>query len=228
MTETRVIRLRLRTAVIGAAVVVVLLAGRLSAHVIRGLDAPLLATAFVSSPSAAGDLPIPIEWGSIDTGLRVICFHVANTSPERADRPGWPRVTGIGFELPDRRAGFTLVEPRDAGWELQEDVRASLPGRGTVPLDFAIVADVNPTGRTRGRKSVPEGIPPGQAAARGSGTRFCVSGPFPDALSPTIPGSIEQIINGVVVGFHGVEGNEPRVDLGIWENPARVVPLYPQ
>src|SRR5512145_1323270 len=87
------------------------LATTLSAHVVKGLVSPTLATAFVSSPSSGTDLLIPITWGTVDTGLRVACFNVANTSPERLDRPGWPRIVGVGFELPDDRSGFALVEP---------------------------------------------------------------------------------------------------------------------
>jgi hypothetical protein len=193
-----------------------------SAHVIRGLGAPTAATAFVSSPSATADLPIPVVWGTQPSGQtphRVVCFYVANTSPERADRPGWPRVMGAGFELPGAASGFALIEPLD-GWTLVEGVRPTLAGT-PVSLDVAIIAD----GRGRGRDLA--GIPPGQAAVRGSGTRFCVSGPFPAEVVPGRAATIEEFINGVVVGFYGVDAQPHGIDLGIWENPARVIPLYP-
>jgi hypothetical protein len=78
------------------------------------------------------------------------------------------------------------------------------------------------------------GITPGQPAVRGSGTRFCVSGPFPDSLpNPADPNApitttVEQILNGVVVGFHRVQPQGPSTDVGLWENLARTVPLYPE
>ena len=162
-----------------------------SAHSVKGLQSPTLARAFVSSPSVGGDPSIPIAWGTglakVDTGLRVICFYVANPSPERLDRPGWPRVTGVGLELPGAPAGFALLSPLDGNWELSEGVRASMFDQGRVTLDFAIRARVNPTGRTPGRPHQPLGVPPGQRdLTRGIGTRFCVSGPFPDVY-PTSP-----------------------------------------
>ena len=201
----------------------------LSAHVVKGIQSPSGATAFVSSPSATADLPVPIRWGTQPSGdpdLRVMCFYVANTSLPQADRPGWPRVTEAGFELPGAPTGFALLEPLDGNWELVEGARATLNGT-EVTLDLAIVAKTNPTGRTPGHPDDPRGIPPGQAGTRGSGTRFCVSGPFPLELVSGQPATIEQFINGVVIGFHGVEGILGGHDLGIWDNPARVIPLYP-
>jgi len=191
----------------------------MSAHVVRGLDAPALATAFVSSPTSAADAPIAIKWGAADSTLRVVCYSVANTSPDRMEQPGWPRITMAGFELPGDGSGFSLVEPLDGRWELVEGVRVRVSEHDVVTLDFAVTAR-----RTRG--SGPRGIPPGQAAARGSGARFCVSGPFPDEITPGQPTTIEQIINGVVVGFRGVEGSGR--DTGIWDNAARVIPLFPE
>jgi hypothetical protein len=207
-----------------------------SAHVIVGRTSPTLTTAFVSSPSAASDAPIRVVWSATDAQLRVACFNAANTSPVRVDRPGWPRITGVGFELPGSPSGFALMAPLNGDWELIEDVQASIPGHASVTLDFAIRARVNPTGRTPGRPDDPRGIPPGQPAVRGSGTRFCVSGPFPDLLPnlttadplDTIPTTIEALINGVVVAFDGVVG-APRdgSDVGVWDNPARIIPMYP-
>ncbi len=54
-----------------------------------------------------------------------------------------------------------------------------------------------------------------------------ISGPFPDGSH--IAGqvtTIEQIINGVVT-FRGVPGMPHESDAGVWDNAARVVPLYP-
>ncbi len=211
---------RVASVLLGTLIVAV--TARVSAHVIRGLQFPGLATAFVSSPTSGTDAPIAVRWGAVDTGLRVVCFNVANTSPARADRPEWPRVIGAGFELPGAPSGFTLLEPLD-GWKIVEGVHASLEGHGEVTLDFAVVATWD-EGR-HGHHHDSNGIPPGQTAVRGSGTRFCVSGPFPDELSPGQPTTIEQILNGVVVAFKRVEEGER--DLGVWDNPAREIPLYP-
>lgn len=207
-----------------------------SAHFVKGLGPLGSTSAFVSSPTDGSDAPIQVKWGSGDTGLRVLCFNVANTSQPRVDRPDWPRVTGVGLELPGLVSGFALVEPLDAGWQLVEGV-ASLAEHGTVTLDFAIVADVNPTGRSGGHPHDPAGIPPGQqGGVRGVGTRFCVSGPFPDILPGLGSASIERILNGVVVGFHGVDGAHHGTDAGVWfPTPAgttgpgpigRMIPLY--
>ena len=159
--------------------------------------------------------------------MRVACFNVANTSLPRSDRPEWPRVTAVGFELPGRPAGFSIVAPLDGGWELVEDTQAFLPGHGAVTLDVALVARPNPKRRRAGRPDDPAGIPPGQRAERGSGTRFCVSGPFSDEFVLGQETTIEQIINGVVVGFQGVDGNRHGTDVGVWENAARIIPLFP-
>ena len=166
----------------------------------------------------------------LDT-LRLVCFYAANSSSPRPDDADWPRVMGVGFELPGRASGFSLLQPLDDEWELVEGRPVPIAGRGTVALDFAIVARVNPKGFRKGPHD-PGGIPPGQPATRGSGTRFCVSGPFPDTLpdpsdpSKTVATTIEGIINGVVVTFHGVEPRGRSTGFGLWENPLRSVPLY--
>ena len=203
-----------------AALVAVSLAG-VSAHVIRGSLHPTLATGFVSSPSAGTDVPIAVAWGARTTGLRVACFFVANTSVPRSDAPEWPRVTAVGFALPGEARGFALMSPLDAGWDLVENVPVTIPGVGDTTVDFALVAPVNPMGHGRAPQGGELlGIAPGQVGARGNGTRFCVSGPFPDdPANPTpTPLTIEQIINGVVLRFHGVEPHGPSIELGIWEN----------
>lgn len=215
--------------------------GTVSAHVVKSLVLPNV-TAFVSSPSAGGDAPIKLVWGDPttgDTGLRVACFNVANTSPPRVGRPNFPRVTGVGFELPGAPSGFALLTPLDAGWAIIEGVTTELPGHGIVTLDFVLVARTNPTGITPGAPREPRGIPPGQPALRGAGTRFCVSGPFPDLLpdlstpdpQDTLPTTIEGLINGVVLTFRGAAGSGAGSDLGVWFPPPgtapRAIPLYP-
>jgi hypothetical protein len=158
-----------------------------------------------------------------ETGIRVACFFVANPSPADPARPDWPRITSVGFELPGAPSGFALIDPVGGGWQLREHVPATLAGQD-ITLDFTIVADVNPTGRTPGQPADPHGIPPGQPdLTRRTGTRFCVSGPFPPQLATT-----EDILNGVVVGFHGVEGNHQGVDAGVWftQGALRPIPLY--
>jgi hypothetical protein len=202
-----------------------------SAHVVTGVLYPSLATAFVSSPSATQDTPIKILWGATDTGVRVVCFNVANTSPARADDPDWPRVTAVGFELPGRPTGFTLLEPH-SGWSLVEGTPADIPGNALVSLDLAIVAPVNPAGWAQRGPNEPSGIPPGQQGIRGNGTRFCVSGPFPDTLpSATDPATqvattIEHLLNGVVVRFDRLHHGPPLSDVGVWANGLRTIPLY--
>jgi hypothetical protein len=178
----------------------------LSGHIVRGILYPTQATAFVSSPSAADDLPIAVRWGSTDTGARIACFNVANTSTALPAAPDYPRVTAVGFELPGARAGFTLFGG-EAEWQVVNNAPASLLGRGSVTLDVVVLA--------RGT-----GLPPGQPGTRGSGTRLCLSGPFPDGVN------IEQLINGVVVGFQ-TQANGPIVDIGLWDNAQRLVPLFP-
>ena len=211
------------TAAVAAAVLAV--TAGVSAHVVRGLTAPERATAFVSSPTTGTDSPIPVRWGANDSGLRIMCFYVANTSPARPGEPDWPRVTGVGFELPGTPAGFTLIDPVDGDWRLIEGVRTPLAGHDEVTLDFAIVT--NPVGQSHGLGHATLGILPGQPAVRGTGTRFCVAGPFPNELTAGQPTTIEQLLNGVVVAFEGLDGPHSRgADVGVWENPGRLIPLY--
>jgi hypothetical protein len=205
-----------------------------SAHGVRGGNFPTAALAFVSSPSGEADAPVKILWTNMDTGLRVVCFFAANTSPKRVDDPDWPRITAVGLELPGEPAGFSLLEPLDGNWQLAEGIQADIPNRGTVTLDVAVIATVNPAGLSKGGPNAPLGIEPGQTRARGNGTRFCVSGPFPDTLpklgtpEESAPTTIELLLNGVVVAFHRVQHGGPSRDTGVWENSARAVPLYPR
>ena len=94
-------------------------------------------------------------WGIQDTGLRVVCFNAANTSLPRADDADWPRVTAVGFELPGRPSGFALVEPLDEKWELVEGIRVAISGRGTVAVDFAMVARPDLAGWFRKGPGIP-------------------------------------------------------------------------
>lgn len=200
-----------------------------SAHRIKGLYHQGLVKAFVSSPSTGTDGPVSIQWSTHDTGLRVACFFVSNSSLPRAGAPDWPRVTGVGFELPGALSGFALVSPLDQGWELVEGAHVNLPGHGALTVDFALVAPVNPAGHSTRGPSRRLGLPPGMPDAPQMGQPFCVSGPFPDkpGTIPPVPYTIEELINGVLVRFHGVEGRGPSLDVGIWDNPARTIPLYP-
>lgn len=219
---------------------VVASAASLSAHVVKGLVSPDGATAFVSSPTLATDAPVAVKWTTpttvTDTGLRVACFYAANTSSPRFDHPDRPRLTSIGFELPESPSGFALLSASDGGdWEIVEDVQARLPGHGPVTLDFAIVARATGAPQWLPQAGYTRGIPPGQAGVRGSGTQFCVSGPFPDTLPDlTTPDpddvaatTIENLLNGVVVAFSGVYGNAGGRDVGVWESRLRAIPLYP-
>ena len=87
-----------RLAIIVLGALTLMSVAHMSAHFVDGLGPSGSTSAFVSSPSDAADAPIQLKWGS-DTGLRVACFHVANTSQPRVDNPGWPRVTAVGFEF---------------------------------------------------------------------------------------------------------------------------------
>jgi len=202
----------------------------ISAHPVRSVTSSPV-KAFVSSPTSANDSPVDVQWvnpsstppTTYNTGLRVVCFFVANPSEAVPARPDWPRITSVGFELPGAPSGFALVDPVGGDWQLRENVPATLSGQD-ITLDFTIVAGVNPTGRTPGEPANPRGIPPGQPdMTRRAGTRFCVSGPFPPQLT-----KIEDILNGVVVGFHGVDGNHQGADAGVWfvQGALRPIPLY--
>jgi hypothetical protein len=236
MVRTRIARTHIAVFI----AIVIASATSLSAHVVRGLVSPDGATAFISSPTSGTDAPVAVRWltptTTVDTGLRVACFYAANTSAPRVDRPGSPRVTSIGFELPGSPTGFSLLSASDGGaWEIVEGRQALLPGRGLVTLDFAIVAHAPEALQWLPQVADPVGIPPGQASVRGSGTRFCVSGPFPDTLpNLTTPDpedvaatTIEGLLNGVVVAFSDVYGSRGGLDVGLWDSPLRAVPLYP-
>ena len=236
MIQTRITR----THIVMLIATVIASVTSLSAHIVKGLVSPASATAFVSSPTSGTDAPVAVKWTTsatvIDTGLRVACFYAANTSAPRVDRSNGPRLTSIGFELPGSPSGFSLLSASDGGdWEIVEGREALLPGHGPVTLDFAIVAHTTQAPRWLPQVAAGGGIPPGQASVRGSGTRFCVSGPFPDTLpNLTTPDpddvtatTIENLLNGVVVAFSEVYGNPGGLDVGAWDSPLRTFPLYP-
>ena len=208
----------------GAAVLIVGLSWiAVSAHTVRGITDPS-ATAFVGSPTAGTDLPVPITWGiapnRFDSGSSVACFYVANTTV-RSEGADWPRLTAVGFELPGHRSGFTLLSPLGDKWEVIENLEVATPS-GKLRLDFALVAPVNPMGHsTAGNPDELLGLPPNQPTGRGNGTPFCVAGPFPQGVS------IEQIINGVVVRFHRIHPHRPSIDFGLWDSAMRTIPLFP-
>ena len=141
--------------------------------------------------------------------------------------------TNTRQQIGELRPSPQRLEQRIA-FEERQAWKAGVHG-GAKPA-IGLIGLPKPTGRTPGRPDDPRGIPPGQPAVRGSGTRFCVSGPFPDPLPnlttadplDTIPTTIEALINGVVVAFDGVVG-APRdgSDVGVWDNPARIIPMYP-
>lgn len=70
------------------------------------------------------------------------------------------------------------------------------------------------------------------------GTRQRDIAPFPERLpdlrttvpaGTDMPTTIEGLINSVVVGFHGVDGQHQGVDAGIWDAQSpntRPVPMY--
>ena len=103
---------------------------RVSAHTVKGLQSELLATAFVSSPLGGNATRRFRSAGAWATQRWIQgCEWPASTwrthRRSAVDRPEWPRVTGVGFELPGAPSGFALVEPLDGNWELH-------PGRTRV------------------------------------------------------------------------------------------------
>ncbi|MFN2513925.1 MAG: hypothetical protein ABR568_21225, partial [Pyrinomonadaceae bacterium] len=149
------------------------------AHNIKGINYPTLATARLSSPTAAADRPVPIE----GTELAVACFNVRNTSPYGA------KITAVGLDLPGDRTGFALVVPTDTEFRLENEV-AHVPDFPHTILDFALL-----TGKT-----FPGGNPHDGLVPSPTPTKFCVSGPFPrDADGHFTP--IETLLNYSFVRF---------------------------
>src|SRR5215210_5519939 len=78
-------------------------------HNIKGLEYPTLATARITSPTAATDVPIPIY----NTGVSVACFKVRNTSPYDSV------ITAVGLELPGDYGDFNLVLPASSMFHVE-------------------------------------------------------------------------------------------------------------
>jgi len=177
----------------------------IGAHNIKGVDNCRLATARLSSPTAALDMPVPIP----GTNLSVVCFKVQNTSPYDA------RITAIGLDVPGELRGFALIDPASfnpadpanhvtvesyLNFTLEDQV-SHVPGFPGLKLDFALL-----TGNTFGGGRPKAGLASGQTT-----TTFCVKGPFPAGLS------IEQLLNYSFVRFQRVGPDGESGDVGIWE-----------
>ena len=161
-----------------------------SGHNVKGLDYPTLATARITSPTSAVDMPVPIY----DTGVSVACFKVRNTSPYNAV------ISAIGFELPEDFGDFSLVLPADSTFQLGNAVtlRPYFPER---TLDFAFL-----TGPRFNSNGGSGGLVPSTQF-----TTMCASGRFPGGMS------VETMLNYVFVRFSRVGPDGTLDDIGIWE-----------
>jgi|KBSSwiStaDraftv2_1062776.scaffolds.fasta_scaffold463467_1 hypothetical protein len=166
------------------------------AHTIRGVNNPTLAVARLSSPTSSVDRPQPLGGN-----LALACFNVQNRSPFDA------RITAVGLDLPGDLAGFALVSPVGAGFELENEV-GQIPGFPLATLDFAVL-----TGRTFASGNPGDGLPPSTTQ-----TQICVSGPFPpDPADPSLFMPIETLLNYSFVRFKNVGPNGEFSDVGVWE-----------
>jgi len=167
------------------------IAAQAAAHNIKGIEHPTLATARITSPTTATDVPVPI----FDTGVSVACFKVRNTSPYNAV------ITGFGLDLPGDYGDFSLVLPSESIFSVESDVDMDplIPNRF---LDFAFL--------TGPRFSSHRGQPGLQPSTQF--TTFCVSGVFPPDMS------IESMLNHAFVRFTNVGPLGRLQDVGIWEN----------
>jgi hypothetical protein len=161
------------------------------AHNIKGINYPTLATARITSPTAATDLPVPIY----NTGISVACFKVRNTSPDNAV------ISAIGVDLPGDFGNFRLVIPTDSAFQVESEVDL-IPFYPDRTLDFAFLT--GPRFNSDGGK---KGLHPSTQF-----TTMCVSGEFPAGLT------IENMLNYVVVRFTRVGPSGNLDDIGIWEN----------
>jgi hypothetical protein len=162
-----------------------------SAHNIKGIEHPTLATARITSPTTATDVPVPI----FNTGVSVACFNVRNTSPFSAV------ITGLGLDLPGDNGEFSLVLPTESIFTVESNVDMDplIPNRS---LDFAFL-----TGPRFNSHRGQSGLLPSTQF-----TTFCVSGAFPPGMN------IEQMLNHVFVRFSNVGPLGRLQDVGIWEN----------
>lgn len=166
------------------------------AHTIRGVKDPTLAVARLSSPTSSLDRPQPLGGD-----LALACFNVQNRSPFDA------RITAVGFDLPGDLAGFALVSPVGAGFELENEVD-QIPGFPLLTLDFALL-----TGRTFASGNPGDGLPRSTTP-----TQVCVSGPFPrDPADPSLFLPIEKLLDYSFVRFKNVGPNGESSDVGVWE-----------
>ena len=186
--------LNLKTSITYITIAVLVLAMSCSfafGHNVKGLDYPTLATARVTSPTAAVDMPVPLY----DTGLSVACFKVRNTSPYNAV------ITAIGLDLPGDYGDFNLVLPSGSTFHVdsQVDLIPYYPER-TLDIAFLTGPRFNSNGGKRGL------LPSSQF------TTFCASGQFPSGMT------IENMLNFVFVRFTSVGPDANLDDIGIWEN----------
>jgi len=174
-----------------AVLVLAISCANVSAHNIKGVNYPTLATARITSPTAAVDLPVPVY----NTGVSVACFKVRNTSPYNAV------ITAFGIDLPGDYDDFNLVLPSDSTFRVYShaDLIPFYPER---TLDFAFLTGprFNSDG---GRKGLAPSV---------EFTTFCASGQFPPGMT------IETMLNYAFVRFTRVGPDANLDDIGIWEN----------
>jgi hypothetical protein len=186
-----------------AVMVVAISCSTVSGHNIKGINYPTLATARITSPTSAVDVPIPIY----NTGISVACFNVRNTSPYA------PEITAVGLDLPGNYSDFSSVLPTGTTFRLENEAPmnpflANLPPDGgplmysVRILDFAFL--------TVPRFNSNSGN--GGLLSSSQFTTFCASGRFPAGMS------IETMLNYVYVRFTHVGPAADLNDVGIWEN----------
>ena len=161
-----------------------------SGHNVKGVDYPTLATARITSPTSAVDMPVPIY----NTGVSVACFRVRNTAPYAAV------ISAVGLELPGDNGDFSLVLPTDSTFHLGSSVTLS-PYYPERTLDFAFLT--GPRFNSNGGKA---GLEPSSEF-----TTMCASGHFPAGMT------IETMLNYVFVRFSRVGPDGDLNDIGIWE-----------
>jgi hypothetical protein len=160
-------------------------------HNVKGLEYPTLATARITSPTTATDLPVPIY----NTGVSVACFKVRNTSLYDAV------ITAVGLDLPGDNGDFNLVLPASSMFRVGSSVTLE-PFFDDRVLDFAFLT--GPRFNSDGGK---RGLHPSAQF-----TDMCVSGRFPAGMT------IEMMLNYVFVRFTDVGPDGDLRDIGIWEN----------
>ena len=160
-------------------------------HNVKGLVYPTLATARITSPTTANDVPIPIY----NTGVSVACFKVRNTSPYDSV------ITAVGLDLPGDYGDFNLVVPASSMFYVDSSVSMT-PFFDDRVLDFAFLT--GPRFNSDGGRL---GLHPSTQF-----TDMCVSGQFPTGMT------IETMLNFIFVRFTNVGPYGRFRDIGIWEN----------